>query len=779
MEHNAKEKNLERIALKMTSSLDLQEVLSSITQGLVDELDAALARIWLIGPGDLCSECHKVDSCTNRQSCLHLTVSAGIHTGTNGEFRRVPLGALKIGSIAQGTGSISTNDVINDERVYNKEWLIKNKLRSFAGHPLIFRGETLGVLGMFSRRVMEQEEFTRIALFAHQASVAIKNAQLFETLKKSEAERKAIIESTPNPLVITSKSEGRILYANPQFGAAFGLSADELLGRRVPDLYYDPSDRKKLLDKISQTGSVHNYEILLKKVDGTPIWVSACVQPLVFRENLALITVLTNITDRKQTEEALEQLRQKNDLILQSAGEGIYGLDQYGNTTFVNPAAAQILGWSPEDLLGKPQHALIHHTKPDGAVYDREDCPIYAAFKDGHIHTVTDELFWRKDGTSLPVEYTSTPIRDENGQLTGAVVTFRDITQRKQAEKALRDALDEVEELKDQLQAENTYLQEEIRLEHNFDNIISTSASFKQVLRNVEQVASTDTTVLILGETGTGKELIARALHTLSPRKERPLVKVNCAALPASLIESELFGHEKGAFTGAVTRKQGRFELADRGTIFLDEIGDLPLDLQAKLLRALQEGEFERVGGTQTIKVDVRVIAATNRNLEEASRSGEFREDLFYRLNVFPIVLPPLRERSEDIPVLMNHFIKKLSAKTGKKITTIPQKVMTTLQAYDFPGNVRELENIIERAIILSNGQTLQLDQSLEVLKSPAATERDSTLEEVERQHILATLEKTNWRIEGPKGAALPLGINPNTLRSRMQRFGIKKPSQA
>jgi PAS domain S-box-containing protein len=328
-----------------------------------------------------------------------------------------------------------------------------------------------------------------------------------------------------------------------------------------------------------------------------------------------------NIKERQQAEEALEQLQQQNELILQSAGEGIYGLDQQGNTTFVNPAAAQILGWSPEDLLGKPQHDLIHHTKPDGVAYDRQECPIYAAIKDGLVHTVNDELFWRKDGTSLPVEYTSTPMRDKEGKLAGAVVTFRDITQRQQAEQALRAALAEVERLKDQLQAENVYLQEEIRLEHNFDNIISTSESFKMVLRSVEQVAATDATVLILGETGTGKELIARALHTLSPRKERPLVKVNCAALPANLIESELFGHEKGAFTGALSRKQGRFELADRGTIFLDEIGDLPLDLQAKLLRALQEGEFERVGGEQTIKVDVRVIAATNRNLEEACRS--------------------------------------------------------------------------------------------------------------------------------------------------------------
>ena len=478
--------------------------------------------------------------------------------------------------------------------------------------------------------------------------------------------------------------------------------------------------------------------------------------------------------------EALQKSQAEVELILLSAGEGIYGLDQDGRTTFVNPAAAQLLGWQAQDLIGKPQHDLIHHTRTDGSSYERLDCPIYAALQDGQVHTVNDEVFWRKDGTSLAVEYTSTPIRDTAGQLAGAVVTFRDITRRIEAEQGQREALAEVEKLKDRLQEENTYLQEEIRLEHDFDNIISGSNSFKTVLRSVEQVASTESTVLILGETGTGKELIARALHTISPRQHRALVKVNCAVLPANLIESELFGHEKGAFTGALARRQGRFELADRGTIFLDEIGDLPLDLQAKLLRVLQEGEFERLGGTQTLQVDVRVIAATNRDLEAVVRAGEFREDLFYRLNVFPIWLPPLRERVEDIPLLVQHFVNKASVRVGKNITTIPQRVLALLQKYAFPGNIRELENIVERAMILTSDETLRLDQSLELLlKGPApAQESDATLEEVERQHILCVLEKTNWRIEGPKGAALRLGLNANTLRSRLQRLGLKRPAE-
>lgn len=318
---------------------------------------------------------------------------------------------------------------------------------------------------------------------------------------------------------------------------------------------------------------------------------------------------------------------------------------------------------------------------------------------------------------------------------------------------------------------------------HYADNIpdfVAAAPATLALLKNVQRAAQSELPALICGETGTGKELIARALHTISPRQHRALVKVNCAVLPANLIESELFGHEKGAFTGALARRQGRFELADRGTIFLDEIGDLPLDLQAKLLRVLQEGEFERLGGTQTLQVDVRVIAATNRDLEAVVRAGEFREDLFYRLNVFPIWLPPLRERVEDIPLLVQHFVNKASVRVGKNITTIPQRVLALLQKYAFPGNIRELENIVERAMILTSDETLRLDQSLELLlKGPApAQESDATLEEVERQHILCVLEKTNWRIEGPKGAALRLGLNANTLRSRLQRLGLKRPAE-
>jgi formate hydrogenlyase transcriptional activator len=370
------------------------------------------------------------------------------------------------------------------------------------------------------------------------------------------------------------------------------------------------------------------------------------------------------------------------------------------------------------------------------------------------------ELRRKDNGKPLWIQWWSRP--DPSGTYTRTM--FIDITERVL-----------MEQEKARIEAQNIYLQEEIQRSHNFEELIGGSTSLKKVLKNVGRVAPTDSTVLITGETGTGKELIARAIHNLSPRRGRPLVKVNCAAIPAGLIESELFGHEKGAFTGALTKKMGRFEVADKGTIFLDEIGELPLDLQSKLLRVLQEGEFERVGGIQTFKVNVRVIAATNRDLDQQSKTGHYRPDLYYRLNVFPIHLPALREREGDIPMLVQYFVHKFTANFGKKIDRISERMMAGLQRYQWPGNIRELEHVIERAVILSEGSELEPIEWLSQANGKAGAAKTQTLEEIERQHIVDVLDQTNWRVSGEKGAAKILGLNATTLEARMKKLGIER----
>ncbi len=341
-------------------------------------------------------------------------------------------------------------------------------------------------------------------------------------------------------------------------------------------------------------------------------------------------------------------------------------------------------------------------------------------------------------------------------------------------------AFQEIETLKDKLTKEKAYLEEEVRTEHHFGDIVGETAALRAVLKQVETVAPTESTVLIRGETGTGKDLIARALHALSPRKDRTLVKLNCAAIPTGLLESELFGHEKGAFTGAISQKIGRFEVAHQGTLFLDEVGDIPLELQPKLLRVLQEHEFERLGSTKTIRVNVRLVAATNRDLAAMMAAGRFRSDLYYRLNVFPITLPPLRERPDDIPRLVRHFTQGFARRMGRRIETIPSSVMDALVRYPWPGNVRELQNVIERAVILSKGPTLQVPVAeLQSAAQPAAdsTATDSlTLTDAERVHIVRVLRETNWVLGGPEGAAARLGMKRSTLHWKMKKLGISRP---
>ncbi len=370
-------------------------------------------------------------------------------------------------------------------------------------------------------------------------------------------------------------------------------------------------------------------------------------------------------------------------------------------------------------------------------------------------------------------------VKERTGELIRAnEQLLQEIEERKGAEHSLQTAYAENKQLKDRFHAENIYLHKDIDREFNFGEIIGRSHALESVFFKVEQVAPQDATVLLLGETGTGKGVVARSIHSRSRRKDLPMITVNCSALPANLIESELFGREKGAFTGSHDRQIGRFELADHSTLFLDEIGEMPMELQAKLLRVIQDGEFERLGGPRTIKVNVRIIASTNRNLEEEIRKGRFREDLFYRLNVFPITIPPLRQRQEDIPLLVNYFVAKFNKKTGKKIESVSKETLNTLRDYSWPGNVRELESIIERAVITSQGRALQVLDRFDTSRQAPEQEAPhdgKALGERERDYILQVLQKTGWRIEGEAGAAVILGLNPSTLRSRIRKHGIRR----
>lgn len=469
----------------------------------------------------------------------------------------------------------------------------------------------------------------------------------------------------------------------------------------------------------------------------------------------------------------IKQFLNDPNLLLNAVGEGIYGFDLSGNAVFVNPAAERMTGWLADELLGKKIHQYQHHSHADGTEYPADECQIYCTMFDGLHRHVKDEVFWRKDGTSFPVEYTSTPVY-KHDQLIGAVAIFRDISKQKKTEQALRDALEQVSELSEQLKDENSYLTAQLNEDWQDSGLVGQSHVFNTMLEQIKLVSPTDSTVLILGENGTGKELVARNVHRLSHRNNQSFIKVNCAAFTPSLLESELFGHEKGAFTGANERRKGRFELADNGTLFLDEIAELPLESQSKLLRVLQEQEFERVGGSQTLNVNIRIIAATNRDLWHMVEQGTFRIDLYYRLNVFPIKVPALKERKEDIPFLAVNLVRQLNKRLGKQIKGLSNKAINQLQAYDWPGNIRELQNVLEREAILSKHTVLNLTQPLNT-QTKGTLNTSLSLDDALKLHISNVLGLTNGKISGPAGAASILGLPESTLRSKMKKLAIDK----
>ncbi|HAA22877.1 MAG TPA: Fis family transcriptional regulator [Cytophagales bacterium] len=614
--------------------------------------------------------------------------------------------------------------------------------------------------------------------------------------------------------------QAEFVFVNDMSCHLAGYSESELLTMRIFDITSRyPEDNWTKFWAEAQAGGTVEFEATHQKRDGRVFPVAVRANYIQFGDQGYICAFVRDVSEQKRLETELREahhrlkLETKEELdlsedrfhkIFKNSNDAIYILDPEADRIVdANPRASKDLGYTQEELRNLKISDVHPYEMPQLTAFTQE------VIKSGSGWT--DELTcYTKQHTFLPAEISASPIKLKGKRLVVAMV--RNIAERKRMEMEIRranqslekqvkdrthelektnrdlqNALSELEELKEQLeerneelQVQNDYLVEEIKINHNFEEIISQSKSLDEVLRRIEQVANTGATVLIHGESGTGKELIARAIHRISDRAGKPLVKVNCAALPANLIESELFGHEKGAFTGANNRKPGRFEMATGGTLFLDEIGELPIDLQPKLLRALQEGEFERVGGTQSIQVDVRILAATNRDLEVMISEGEFREDLFYRLNVFPIYNPPLRERKEDIPILCRHFIEKYAKKNGKPVNRIPVRVLNQLLSYSWPGNVRELENIIERAVIISAGEELEIGDWLKSGR-PRTNKLEIgstslTLEDLEREHIQRVLKATGWKVSGINGAAEMLGLKATTLESRMKKLNILRP---
>ena len=606
-------------------------------------------------------------------------------------------------------------------------------------------------------------------------SIAVLN-DVTERLRaeRSLTESREELQGTMDQLKVILDSQPVVTYlssAEGDYGATYlSNSVLEVTGYRPEEftsnstLWADnihPDDVKRVLSEIPEhfEHGIYEHEYRWKIKNGEYRWFFDSLRLVKTKNGSSthIVGMWQDITNRKKSEIELLKSKERLKLLMEKMPEGL-GVSIRGKIVFSNGENTRMFGYEGEELLNMPVTGFIHPEDRKRASERIKELMEGAEEQPAYYKMI------RKDGSVFPAEVHSRTIEYEGESALLSII--RDITKRKEAEEKL-------EKLKNMIQEENIYLRKEIETEHKFEYIVSKSKAVKQVLRKVEQVAPTDATVLILGETGTGKELLARAVHSISSRKKEMLVKVDCSLLPPNLIQSELFGHERGAFTSAYSEKKGRFELANEGTIFLDEIGDLPLALQSKLLRVLQDGEFERLGSVRTLKLDVRIIAASNRDLKSMVENGEFREDLYYRLNVFPLVMPPLRDHKEDIPLLVRHFIKKYGTKFGHNIKTIPKSSMNRLREYDWPGNVRELENIIERAVIISRGNQLEIGDWLTGNIASTTPSSLSSLADVEMEHIINILKQTNWRVSGKYGAAKILGLKPTTLGARMRKLGI------
>ncbi len=653
------------------------------------------------------------------------------------------------------------NDFDHEFRVISKDGLTRHV--HGIGHAVV---DEAGELVEFIGTMMDVSDRKRIE----------------EDLRIQKAHFEKLFELAPQAIVLRD-TENRVIRANQEFTRLFGYTVEEAIGKNINDLIV-PSElcceADELMDALKR-GERVNAESVRRRKDGKRLQVSFVAAPVsVGGNDPEIYGIYRDITERKKAE---AKLRRSEAYLAEGqrlTHTGSWARCLRTGDIYWSDESLRIFGLSPDTKPTMETFRNLLHSDDRDSVEETIENAIAQ-----RIDFETDYRIVRADQTVRHIHVIGHPVANAAGELTEFVGTHVDITEQVQSQKALEKAFEEIRQLKDQLYQENLALREEIDETSMFEEIIGKSDALRRVLGQVETVAATDSTVLIYGETGTGKELIARAIHNLGHRSDRAFVKLNCAAIPTGLLESELFGHEKGAFTGAIAQRIGRFELANQGTVFLDEIGEIPLELQPKLLRVLQEREFERLGSSRTIKTDARLIAATNRDLGAMVAEQKFRSDLFYRLDVFPIHVPALRDRKEDIPLLVRHFVQQFSRRLGKNIDSIPPATMTALCEYHWPGNIRELQNVVERAVIVSPGSMLKVNIA-DLRSNGAAPQRQlekphirdaqralDAVDEKERRQILAALEQTHWTVAGPDGAAARLGLKRSTLQYRMRKLGI------
>jgi formate hydrogenlyase transcriptional activator len=659
----------------------------------------------------------------------------------------------------------NTADVPPEAAIDKQTWQ-RFGIKSALVFPLwVGDGPAFGVLAFDATthsREWPEALVKRLRLLAQVFANALARERTEWALLEREARLRLAAAAANAGLWTLDPVSGRI-WATDETKALFGLGPTEEFDLKRFLRFVHPEHLRavnNIIEQAIQSGEDKSLEYQVIRTDGETRWIYSRGRrsSKVSNEPQLIMGISLDVTQQKQ----LEDTRSRHSAIVESSNDAIISMNLQGVILDWNAAAEMIYGYAAEEVVGKDIDLVIPPEFRD------EQARMLTLIGTGEHINLHETIRVRKDGKTVSISQTLSPIRNSTGKIVGAAKIARDISDARRHQEILHKSYEEIRQLKEKLQAESNYLQEEIKDIGKYEEIVGQSKSLREVLRKVEQVAPTDSIVLITGESGTGKELIARAIHGRSKRKDRAIVKVDCASLPSSLIESELFGREKGAYTGALTRQIGRIETADGSTLFLDEIGELGVEVQAKLLRIVQDGEFERLGSAKTSHVNVRIVAATHRDLAERVKNGTFREDLFYRLNVFPISVPPLRERIEDIPLLVMAFVREFEEKMGKKVRSVPNRVMHELTLYPWPGNIRELRNVVERAVIITTGERLNLQ-----LPKTSNLANARTLKEAETQHILSALEKSHWRIKGPEGAAKSLGMNPSTLYTKMRHLRI------